>query len=731
MDPSAILFGQDPTPRLVAMEFRDGSGISAYRREETTRADPVLPFSPFLLLDDIRHLKGWKGDCDTRRLEGEADYRLQVSVRTWNDLQSLVRRLSQTTGYTPGAFDAPFFFLNDPIHQYQLLSGRTLFKEMVFDDLRRLQLDIETYCAAGFEFPNPSREEDRVIMISLSDQSGWEKVLSGREHSEETLIREMVREIRARDPDVIEGHNIFNFDLAYLAERAQRHGVPLSLGRAGEALRSRPSRLQIAERTITYTRFEIPGRHIVDTWLLAQMYDVSSRSMESYGLKDVARHFDLAPGNRVYIEPEKINWCFDHDPERLMRYALDDVRETRAIGGILLPGYFYQAQIFPYSLQNTILRGNATKIDSLFLRGYLAAGKSIPKPPAARDFSGGYTDIFHQGVVRRVLHCDVQSLYPSIMLTYRCFPQSESLGLFGQLLNDLKIFRVRAKDRARSAGTPQEASHYQALQSTFKILINSFYGYLGFGFGHFADFEQAERITAKGRELIAGMVRWLEAKGCRVIEIDTDGIYFQPPTGMSEREEEALIENLSDTLPEGINLEMGGRYQAMFSYKMKNYALLDESDRVVIKGSGLRSRGLELFQRKFIEETIGHLLRGEAGRVRELLERYRAKLAQHRWDKKMFAKTETLKESPAVYAEKIRSKRRNPSAVYELALKSGRRYQAGDQISFYVAGEGRRVKVFESCKLASEWDPGQPDENVDYYQQKLQDLYEKFTPFLA
>ncbi|MFN8008308.1 MAG: hypothetical protein U0V70_15045 [Terriglobia bacterium] len=48
---------------------------------------------------------------------------------------------------------------------------------------------------------------------------------------------------------------------------------------------------------------------------------------------------------------------------------------------------------------------------------------------------------------------------------------------------------------------------------------------------------------------------------------------------------------MSGILPEGIEVEFDGHYQAMFSYKMKNYALLGDDGRLTIKGSGLRSRG--------------------------------------------------------------------------------------------------------------------------------------------
>src|SRR5437764_13513407 len=80
--------------------------------------------------------------------------------------------------------------------------------------------------------------------------------------------------IKERDPDVIEGHNLFRFDLPYLVVRARKAKVKLDWGRSGGFLRSRPSRLQIAEKTIDYPKFTVDGRHFVDTFLLAHFYDV-------------------------------------------------------------------------------------------------------------------------------------------------------------------------------------------------------------------------------------------------------------------------------------------------------------------------------------------------------------------------------------------------------------------------------------------------------------------------
>lgn len=733
-----ILFGRDSTPFITAVEFDGENVVEIFFRKRNEATSKKESFKPFIFLENTIYMDGWNGTYEARRLKGGAYYKYLVLMESWSDLQRLLKHFKKTTGATPASLRAPFFYLNDPVHQYLLFSGRTLFKEMSFGDLLRLQLDIETYCAEGYEFSNPYRDEDRITVISLSDSDGWEYAISGREYDEKEMLEIMVEQINLRDPDVIEGHNIFNFDLTYIEARARRCKVPLAIGRNKQIIKSHSSRLNIAERTISYKKYEAYGRHIVDTYLLVQMYDVTARNLESYGLKNVAKHFNVASPERVYIKPEKINWYYDNKPDELLKYGMDDVRETRAISEILSQSFYYQTRIFPYSFQNTVIRGNATKIDSLFIREYINSNHSIPRTPQAKEYSGGYTDMFYQGVVNRILYCDVQSLYPSIMLSFNYFPKDDVLNIFRSLLGDLKDFRMKAKEMVSVAKSESEKMYFDALQATFKILINSFYGYLGFAYGHFSDFDEANKVTAKGRSIIKSMVEWLEGNDCKVIEIDTDGIYFVPSDNIkNKKDEEGLINELSNVLPVGINLELAGRYKAMFSYKIKNYVLLGYDDKMIIKGSGLRSRGLELFQRKFMEEMFFLLLKEDgkkparlrSGGVDDLLEKYTEELMNHKWDKKMFIKTETLQESLATYTEKVSKKKRSAAAAYELAIRSEREYQPGDQISYYVIGDKSTVRIFDNCKLASQWDEANPDENIEYYKKKLLSLYDKFKPF--
>src|SRR5437899_3982508 len=160
----------------------------------------------------------------------------------------------------------------------------------------------------------------------------------------------------------------------------------------------------------------------------------------------------------------------------------------------------------------------------------------------------------------------------TIMLTVVVYPATDQLNIFRLMRTKLRTFRLEAKANMRAEKDAAKQHHLQALQNTFKILLNSFYGYLGFAQGHFADFDAAARVTQIGRELLKKMIEWLNAQGAQVIEVDTDGIYFVPPKKIDV---EDLQKRLAKELPSGIDVEIDEQFDAMFSYKAKNYALLN------------------------------------------------------------------------------------------------------------------------------------------------------------
>ena len=725
------VFGHNPEENIVAVEVTCGQKpgapcrVSLFTRSGAKVDVREEEFSPFMVLEDELLLKGFGGKYTARPLAGHGPLTTRADFASLEDWERAKKWLQGRASVSFGAPEAPFIVLNDLVHQYLLDSGRTLFKGMKFEDLRRMQVDIETHTTPGFEFCNSARAGDRIIIIAMADSAGWSETLVDRQGNEKELLQKFVRLVRERDPDVIEGHNIFKFDLPYIAARAARHGVKLALGRGGEPLRSRPSRFVLGERMVAFTRFDIFGRHIVDTYFLLQAYDLAHRSLESLSLKDAAVHFGLAVKNRVYIAGEEISREFERDPERVARYAQDDVRETAALGELLEGTWFVQAQVLPFGYQNVCQRGNAAKIDALLLREYLRRQAALPFPDRARSFEGGYTDIFREGVIRNVHHCDVTSLYPSIMLAKKVAPASDALGVFLPMLAYFRRYRLDAKEKMRQSSDPAGRHYYDALQGAFKILINSFYGYLGCAQGRFSDFSAAELVTAEGRAIVKGILRSLEKLGASPVEADTDGIYFVPPPFKKASALETFRAKLSASLPEGIDLEFDGEYQAMFSYKMKNYALLSESGEIVIKGAALKSRGLEPFLRSFLREYLRLKLESRDAEIPALKKSYADKIAKGLMPVARLAKTENLKDSPATYSAKIAKGGRGRNAAYELALRSGRAYEAGDQVSYYITGTKKSVAAHAAARMVSEWDPAKPDINAAYYTAKLDALLER------
>src|SRR5882724_1406073 len=724
---NTLLFGADSTPRIVAIELGETGTVNVYRREidGSTVAD-VEPFHPFVWADsDVVDL-----GIESEKLRGDLNYGWLITVDSWKELIALRNGLKNA--------GRDFFAFTDPVQHYLTATGRTLFKDLSFEELKRMQLEVLSFDAvagvgdSGTGVADPGYN-DHLMSIALSDNSGWEELIvvdgNNVEESERAALKRLTNLIKERDPDVIEGHNLFRFDLPYVVARAKKLKTKLDWGRSGGFLRSRPSRLQIAEKTIDYPKFTVGDRHFVDTFLLAQFYDVGMRSLAGFERSDVARHFDLCDSEEISaLTGEELQRTYLDNSEAFRRRALCGVRETRALSELLSPSYFIQAQIFPYNYQDVIVRGNATRINALFLREYFRQRHSIPELPMPRPFEGGYTDIFFTGVARNVWHCDIASLYPSVMLQFDCFPATDQLQIFRHLLTDLRTFRLEAKAKMRAEKDPARQHHLQALQNTFKILLNSFYGYLGFAQGHFADFDAAARVTQIGRDLLKKMIDWLNVRGAQVIEVDTDGIYFVPPKNIDV---EDLQKDLAKELPPGIDVEIDEQFDAMFSYKAKNYALLAKDGDVIIKGGALKSRGLEKFQRVFLEEMIRLIMQGKPEAVSDLRSEFEQQIRNREWKIDMLMKTDTLQDSLDKYRAKIADSARNRAAAYELALASGRSYRPGDQISYYIKATPKKVAAYEAAKLASEFDPQNRDENVDYYVAKLDDLVKKFSGLIA
>lgn len=654
--------------QIVAAEA-GSCGVQLYFHEgETFRLEQEV-FEPFVLLSAEAEIPQ---NCTVKMLAGRGFFCRQAFFSSFEEYDKLLPELKKAPGV---------MVLRDNLQQALSMKSLRLFEDMDFTALRRMQ-----FCIRG--------DDNGIEAIDVADTSGFTAVYSGGEIE---VIQSFIDRINGFDPDVLESFNGCRHDLPLLVKRAKKLKIALSCGRDGGVFTMRQSRYAAGEKQYSYQRFSLAGRHVVDILHPVQLYDAAHRDLEELDLPSLQEYFQIE-GSFV--------------PQIIGR-----------LSEILLPAYFYRTRELPLGFQECILRGSGSALDALLTAEYLCKGYSIPLPETPRPYAGALSNMEVAGVFHNVRHCDVRSLYPSLLLMFDTAPVRDEAGVFLSLLAKLRTFRLAAKDRARSLPNGVEKSQQEALQSSFKILINSFYGYLGFSQGAFNDFALAEKITAAGRELLGKLVKTLQEKGAVVIEMDTDGIYFQMPENSGEELETAL----NDILPPGIQLEFDAEYPAMFSYKAKNYALLTGDGAIKLTGAALKSRALEGFQRKFIRQLVSARLHDDPESGREAYENWRNAISNRETALEELAKSEVLSDSPENYRKKLASGSTRRSAPYELALASNKEYRAGDKVKFYVTGTKAKLPVVGNAKLLDDADPGNRDENIAYYLAKLDALYETFA----
>jgi DNA polymerase, archaea type len=173
-------WGWDSTPGIVSVwaEF-DGRALVWRRNPKTAElVREEARFLPWLVLDrldDLRHLgeriarEGChRAQITYRELDGPGSLRYLVSASDGRALIAAVleeasKRLGRRVSH-PRDLGKEAVLVLPPEEQYLVATGRTYFRDLSFDDLYRMQFDLET---TGLD-----PERDRIFMIALRYPSG-------------------------------------------------------------------------------------------------------------------------------------------------------------------------------------------------------------------------------------------------------------------------------------------------------------------------------------------------------------------------------------------------------------------------------------------------------------------------------------------------------------------------------------------------------------------------------
>ena len=142
------LEGWDPTPGIVSV-WAEGDGlVHVWRRVGGELRHETARFRPWVLVDRVEDPP--KG-ATWRELGGDGALRFLVRG---DDLRALERLATRATASLVLASE----------EQYLVASGRTYFKDLPFEALRRMQIDLET---TGLD---PQR--DRIFLVAVRTPDG-------------------------------------------------------------------------------------------------------------------------------------------------------------------------------------------------------------------------------------------------------------------------------------------------------------------------------------------------------------------------------------------------------------------------------------------------------------------------------------------------------------------------------------------------------------------------------
>ncbi|MDP7674583.1 MAG: DNA polymerase domain-containing protein, partial [Dehalococcoidia bacterium] len=694
---NAYLWGRDPSSDVVSMKrLRFHFWAVVADRDladglECTQLDGDLP---------LGHLVGHRSFSFLRKtLVQQYDQKNHANVE---NIRELVER------------DAAYFIFN-PVEQFLVRSGITYFKGLEWAQIHRLCFDLET---TGLD-PN----SDQILMIAIGDNRGYEVVLEGK--SEAELVEEFVSLVQEKDPDVIEGYNLFEFDLDFLHQRAMRHRIRLNIGREINGTRGQLEKLRyqksikIGAETRSIPNFTVVGRELIDVLHAVQRWNATSRKLENHRLKDTAIHFGIAEPDREYIDhqEEQLAEVYKVDPDRVRSYALADVRETMGLSDLLGQSNYELAKMVPMTYQDLSVSGSTRPIDYLMGRGYLHHNHSLPLPKEKKEtFQGGHTDIMVKGVVNNVLKVDVESLYPTIMINKSIKPGGDELDLFIPILKHLTEMRLDLK-RQRT-GLDKNSQEYQRIdsqQNALKVLVNSFYGYMGTGYGRnpkgektgfgtqFNDPAKSAEVTEIGRDLIVEIQRQIEGRNGTPIEVDTDGIYLSLP---AETDPFQFAQQVDEMNPE-ISLGFDGYWEAGVFLGKKNYALTNNG-KLEVKGSSLRAKDLEPRFKRYLEKGLQALLTKDVASLRANYLKTKSEIENFELDDTDLQQSKSISKPLAAYKAK--------SPHVQVALDNELEVRVGDSISYIKAADGKWAIP----------QPGEANYDPDHYLKRLNQVNRRF-----
>jgi len=490
---NSLIYGKNRTENIVSIEV-DNDTLTLFLEKQGIVTTQKVPHKFWLLCSE-------RPDLTWLKMDGEQHYKFGKQFDSYWKMRQEKERYE----------GKDFYSIGNVVEAAQIKDGYTYYKGMSPSDVSILAFDIETN---GFKMDDNSR----VLLITNTLRKNGElsrKTFSYDDYETDgDMIEDWCNWVRAVDPSILCGHNIYSFDFPFLIHTAGLYKKRLLLGRNDSVLKvnRNESKFRVdGSRELHYFKVQIYGREVCDTMFLAYKYDSFERKYQSYGLKYIINFENLEKEGRTFYDANLIakNYKIPEEFAKIKQYAEEDGDDALALYDLMVPPFFYMTQMIPKPFQIMVESATGSQLNALMVRSYLQNRHSVAKANEAIKFEGAISG-GNPGIYHNCLKFDVASLYPSIMLQYDIHSKEKDPD--GNMIKFLKFLRIeRLKNKKLSKETGE--NKYKHLDGSLKILLNSLYGFMG-SVGLAYNYPPgAAETTRIGRDILIKAMGWSSGKG--------------------------------------------------------------------------------------------------------------------------------------------------------------------------------------------------------------------------
>ncbi|MBI4144346.1 ribonuclease H-like domain-containing protein [Candidatus Woesearchaeota archaeon] len=494
---------------------------------------------------------------------------------------------------------------------------------------KTIAIDIETYTPQGsFEISY----ENPIITIALHGDN-FQKLLTWKKTNiqqaetlttEKEMLEKLAQLIKQYQPDFIIGYNSDSFDMPYIIARAKKLKAKINIGKDN-------TDPEITGKT--HKECKITGISHIDILRFVRRVLGMTMKTDSFTLEAVAS--ELLGEHKHDFPYEQIGPAWDSgNIKELAEYNLHDAKLTYKIFEKAWPALLEFTKIVGLTPFDISRLSFSQFVEWFMARKAFQQNELLPNKPTYKEqtkrmnFQAKGALVFEpkQGVYKDIIVFDYRSLYPSIIAsanispgTLNCECCNEKVpelnihfckkknGFISTIIKEIISYRTSIKKQLKTNNDPLLEARVYAL----KVLLNSFYGYMGFAAARWYSAESVEATTSYARHYISQVKDKATKSGFKVIYGDTDSVFITLEEKTTS-DANKLLEQINKELPKPMELEMEGHYlsgifvstKGTTTGAKKRYALLKENGELKIRGFETIRRNTAIIAKKTQEQLI-------------------------------------------------------------------------------------------------------------------------------